>query len=113
MNAVTNKNRYPIPLIFKTLGKLAGAVQYTKLDVIYAFNRIRMRKSYEWLIVFNSKYGQFKYLVMPFRLCNAPSIFQGYINGSLQECLDMFCTTYLNNVLIYSTKEEDHTSYVL
>ena len=40
LNAVTVKNRYPIPLILETLGKLASAVRYIKLDVIHAFNRI-------------------------------------------------------------------------
>ena len=85
LNAVTVKNRYPISLISETLGKLAGAVKYTKLDVIHAFNRIRMREGHEWLTAFNSRYGQFEYLVMPFGLCNAPETFQGYINESLRE----------------------------
>ena len=38
LNAVTVKNRYPIPLILETLEKLTGAVKYTKLDIIHAFN---------------------------------------------------------------------------
>ena len=38
LNAVIVKNRYPIPLILEKLGKLAGAVKYTKLDIIHAFN---------------------------------------------------------------------------
>ena len=113
MNAVTIKNRYPIPLILETLGKLTGAVIYTKLDVIHAFNRIPMKKNHKWLTAFNSRYGQFEYLVMPFGLCNAPGTFQGYINESLREYLDVFCTAYLDNVLIYSSKEEDHASHVL
>ena len=83
LNAVTVKNRFPIPLISETLGKLAGAVRYTKLDVIHAFNRIQMKEDHEWLTAFNSRYGQFEYLVIPFGLCNAPGTFQGYINESL------------------------------
>ena len=50
---------------------------------------------------------------MPFGLCNAPGTFQGYINESLREYLDVFCTAYLDDILIYSSKEEDHASYVL
>ena len=113
LNAVTVKNRFPIPLISETLGKLAGAVRYTKLDVIHAFNRIRMKEGHEWLTAFNSRYGQFEYLVMLFGLCNAPRTFQGYINESLREYLNVFCTAYLDDVLIYSTKEEDHADHVL
>ena len=113
LNAVTVKNRFPIPLILETLGKLAGAVRYTKLDVIHAFNRIRIKESHKWLTAFNSRYGQFEYLVMPFGLCNAPGTFQGCINDSLREYLDVFCTAYLDDVLIYSTRKEDHASHVL
>ena len=112
-NAVTVKNRFPIPLISKTLGKLAGAVRYTKLDVIHAFNRIRIKEDHEWLTAFNSRYGQFEYLVMPFCLCNALGTFQGYINEFLREYLDVFCTAYLDDVLIYTSKDEDHASHML
>ena len=50
---------------------------------------------------------------MPFGLCNAPGTFQGYINESLRKYLDVFCTAYLDDILIYSTKKEDHASHVL
>ena len=112
LNAVTVKNRYLIPLISETLGKLAGAVRYTKLDVIHAFNKIRMKEGHKWLTVFNSQCGQFEYLVMPSGLCNASGTFQGYINESLQEYLNIFCTAYLDDVLIYSNNEADHADHV-
>ena len=47
LNAVTVKNRFLISLILETLSKLAGAVRYTKLDVIHTFDRIQMKKSHE------------------------------------------------------------------
>ena len=72
-----------------------------------------MKEGHKWLTAFNSRYGQFEYLVMPFGLCNAPGTFQDYINEFLREYLDVFCTAYLDNVLIYSTKEKDHEDYVL
>ena len=112
LNAVMVKNRYLIPLISETLGKLAGSVRYTKLDVIHAFNRIRMKEDHKWLTAFNSRYGQFEYLVMLFGLCNALGTFQGYINESLREYLDVFCTAYLDDVLIYISKEKEHADHV-
>ena len=44
LNVVTIKNWYPIPLINKTLGKLAHAIRFTKLNIIAAFNRMRMKE---------------------------------------------------------------------
>ena len=65
------------------------------------------------MIVFNIRHGQFEYLIMPFGLCNVPETFQSYINNSLREYLDVFCTAYLDDVLVYNTKEEEHTRHVL
>ena len=72
-----------------------------------------MKESHKWLMAFNSRYGQFEYLVMPFGLCNALGTFQGSINESLREYLDVFCTAYLDDVLIYSNNEAEHMDHVL
>lgn len=49
---------------------------------------------------------------MPFGLTNAPSTFQSYINSTLQDYLDIFCTPYLDDGLIYSNTIEEHHSHV-
>jgi len=49
---------------------------------------------------------------MPFNLCNALSTFQNYINNALSKYPDIFCTAYLDNVLIYSDSVEEHCIYV-
>ena len=74
-NVITVKNKYSILLINKILGKLLNARHFTKLNIIYAFDRICIKKSQEWLIVFNTKYDQFEYLVLPFGLYNALRMF--------------------------------------
>jgi hypothetical protein len=75
LNAVTIKNRYPIPLIQETLSRLSKAKYYTKLNIIAAFNRLRIAEGDEWLTAFRTRYRLFEYLVMPFGLANAPSTF--------------------------------------
>jgi hypothetical protein len=44
---ITIKNRYPLPLLQKTLFKLSTAKFYTKLNIIHVFNRIRIKKGQE------------------------------------------------------------------
>ena len=51
------------------------AVWFTKLDIVVAFNRIRMAAGEEWITAFCTRLGLFEYLVIPFGLANAPSIF--------------------------------------
>lgn len=112
LNTITVKNRYPIPLISETLDRLSNARYFTKLDVISAFNRIRIAEGDEWKTAFRTRYGLYESLVMPFGLTNAPSTFQNYINTNLREYLDKFCTAYLDDVLVYSNPKEEHRIHV-
>jgi len=113
LNEITIKNRYPIPLVSETLSRLSQAKIFSKFDIIHAFNRIRMKEGQEWLTAFNTRYGQFEYLVMPFGLCNALATFQNYINDTIREFLDYFATAYIDDILVYSDNENDHTGHVL
>ena len=112
LNALTTKNQYPLPLIRETLSRLSKARFFTKLDVIAAFNRIRMAKGDEYLTAFRTRYGLFQYNVMPFGLTGAPSTFQHYINDTLREFLDVFATAYLDDILIYSESIKEHRQHV-
>ena len=49
---------------------------------------------------------------MLFGLCNGPASFQNYINNTLHEYLDDFCTVYLDDILIYSDNEAEHEIHI-
>ncbi|TKA72817.1 hypothetical protein B0A49_05481 [Cryomyces minteri] len=111
LNAITVNDRYPLPLIKETLDRMSKAVIFSKLDVIDAFNRLRIAENEEWKTAFRTRYGLFEYLVLPFGLANAPSSFQHYINDTLHEYLDIFCTAYVDDVLVYSNSVEEHRKH--
>ena len=54
-------------------------------------------------IAFRTRYGLFKWLVMPFGLKGAPATFQRFINWVLREYLDDFCSAYMDDIIIYSS----------
>ena len=60
-----------------------------------------MKKGEKWKTAFWTKYGLYKYLIMPFRLTNAPVTFQVLINDTLRELLNEGVLAYLNDILIY------------
>ena len=112
LNAIMIKNCYLLPLIRETLNQMSKTQYFTKLDVVAAFNKLQMIKKDEWLTVFHTHYDLYKYLVMLFELFNAPVLFQNYINDILQDYLDVFCTTYINDILIYSDILKEHRQHV-
>ena len=112
LNALTTKNRYPLPLIRETLNLLASSTVFTKLDVIAAFNKLRMAEGEEWKTAMRTRYGLFESLVMPFGLSGSPSTWQRFINDTLREYLDVFCTAYVDDILIFSKNKKEHKDHV-
>lgn len=109
LNAITVPDRYPLPLFKETLRQLSKARWFSKLDVKSAFHRIRIREGDEWMTAFRCRLGLFEWLVTPFGLVNAPATFQRYINEQLREHLDIDATAYMDDVLAYTSgNEEDH-----
>jgi hypothetical protein len=91
LNEITIKNWYPLPLIHETLDRFAKAKLYTKLDLGWRYNQIRMAKGEEWKTACRTRYGLFKYIFLPFGLTNAPATFQHLIYNTLCEYLAVFC----------------------
>jgi hypothetical protein len=112
LNAITTKDRYPLPLMKETLNNLKGMKYFTKIDIISAFNNLRIAKGQEYLTAFRTRLGLFESLVMPFGLTGAPASFQRFINDTLREYLDCFCTAYLDDILIYSRTRAEHIEHV-
>jgi hypothetical protein len=54
------------------------------------------------MTAFYTRYRLYEWLVTPFGLANAPSIFQKYINYALRDYLDEFYLVYINDVLVYT-----------
>jgi hypothetical protein len=112
LNNATVKDRYPLPLVKESLNNLRGMKYFTKLDIISAFNNVRIKEGQEYLTAFRTRFGLFESLVMPFGMTGAPATFQRFMNDTLREYLDLFCTAYLDDILIYSRTKEEHLIHV-
>jgi hypothetical protein len=113
LNKLTRKDRYPLPLIQETLNRIGKAKWFTKMDVIAAFHKVRIKEGDEWKTAFRTRFGLFEWLVTPFGLANAPSTFQRYINLTLQEFLDDFVSAYVDDVLVFTDgTREQHREHV-
>ena len=112
LNAITKRNRYPLPLIDQVMAQVSGCKYFTKLDIISAFNKIRMDPTSEEASSFLTQFGMYCYQVLPFGLTNGPASWQRYINEVLFEYLDKFCQAYVDDILIYSRARKEHHQHV-
>ncbi len=112
LNALIKKDRYSIFLIDEVLAWIQDSKYLTWLNIIVAFNKLRMSSESEDLTTFVTFFDVYKYKVMLFELINESAFFQHYINNVLFECLHKFCQTYLNDILIYSKILKKHRIHV-
>jgi len=98
LNAITVKNKYPLPLI----SQLCRAWYFIKLDV-------RIKPGDEWKAAFRTNRGLFEPLVMFFRMTNSPAIFQTMMNNVFRTIIaEGIVIVYLDDILIFMETEEEH-----
>jgi RNase H-like domain found in reverse transcriptase/Reverse transcriptase (RNA-dependent DNA polymerase)/Integrase zinc binding domain/Chromo (CHRromatin Organisation MOdifier) domain len=109
LNAITRKNRYPLPLIDDLIHRLKGARYFTKLDVRWGYNNVRIKEGDEWKAAFRTNRGLFEPLVMYFGLTNSPATFQTMMNDIFHDLImEGVVCIYLDDILIFTDTLEEH-----
>ena len=109
LNEYTVKNRYPLPLASDIVNRLKGARLFTKFDVRWGYNNIRIKKGDEWKAAFTTNRGLFEPQVMLFGLTNSPATFQALMNTIFVDLVAAGqVAVYLDDILIYSVTREEH-----
>ncbi|KAF8684327.1 hypothetical protein RHS04_01435 [Rhizoctonia solani] len=112
LNNQTKKNVYPLPRPDDLMAQLRGAKVFTKLDLRWGYNNVRVKKGNKWKTTFRTKYGLYKSLVMTFGLTNTPASFQHFMNDLFKDLLDVCVIIYLDDILIYLKDDVTHTQHV-
>jgi hypothetical protein len=101
LNKVNIKNKYPLPNIDGLLDQLKGAIIFSKIDLRSSYHQVRIKEEYVNKTTFRTKYGNYKFMVVPFGLSNAPTIFMCWMNGVFKEYLEKFVIVFLDGTLNY------------
>ena len=109
LNAHTKKDSYPLPWIQKALESMAGAMHFSTMDFKSGFWQVKMTPESQQYTTFTmGNLGCYKFTCMPFGLCNALATFQHLMQNTLGELNLMYCTIYLDNVIVFGHLEEEH-----
>jgi hypothetical protein len=108
LNAVTIKNKYPVPRIAILFDQLAGAQVFSMIDLRSGYHQIKIRVEDIPMTAFTTRDGLYEYIVMSFGLTNALAHFMYLMNSIFMLELDQFIVVFIDNILVYLKSMKEH-----
>jgi len=113
LNDQTVKNNYPLPLITDLIDNMWSKRVFTKMDLWWGFNNIRIKEGDEWKGAFTTHMGSFEPTVMFFGMTNSPAMFQAMMNEILRDMINKGkVAAFVDDMLVETEIEERHNKIV-
>jgi hypothetical protein len=112
LNAITIRNKYPLPRIDILFDQLAGAKVFSRVDLRSGYHQIKIHPEDVPKTAFSTRYELYEYLVMSFGLTNATAHFMYLMNSVFMLELDKFVVVFIDDILIYSKSEEENAQHL-
>ena len=113
LNNQTVKNNYPLPLITELINNMGDKKVFTKIDLRWGFNNMRIKEGDKWKGAFMMYVGSFELTVMFFGMTNLPEIFQAIMNKILRDLINKGkVVAFVDDVLVGIETEEGHNEIV-
>ena len=113
LNDQTVKNNYPLPLITDLIDNMGSKRVFTKMDLWWGFNNIRIKEGDEWKGAFTTHVGSFEPTVMFFGMTNSPAMFQAMMNEILRDMINKGkVAAFVDDMLVETEIEERHNKIV-
>jgi hypothetical protein len=112
LNAVTIKNKYPLPRIDDLIDQLRQAKYFSKIDLRSGYHQMKIRPEDIHKTAFVTRYGQYEYMVVSFGLPNAPTYFMNMMNKVFMDELDKCVVVFIDDILVYSHTAEEHGKHL-
>lgn len=107
LNKYTVDEIHPLPVISSILGKLKDCKYFAKMDLRNGFYQIQIHPADRAKTAFITRDGLFQFKRMPFGLKNAPAIFQKTMESILAGLVDVNCSIYIDDLLVYGKTEDE------
>jgi hypothetical protein len=112
LNRVTIKNKYPVPRIDNLFDQLKGASVFLNIDLLLGYHQLKEQEEDISKTAIRTRYGHYEFLVTPFELTNAPSIFMDLMNRVFHKYLDSFEVIFIDGILVYSANPIEHKEHL-
>ena len=113
LNRQTVKNNYPLPLITELVDNMGSKRVFTKMDLRWGYNNVRVKEEDKWKAAFTTHVGSFEPVVMFFGMTSSPATFQAMMNKILRDMINEGkVVAFVDDVLVGTDTEEGHDEVV-
>jgi hypothetical protein len=112
LNKVVIKNQYLFPRIDNLFDQMKGGTVFSKIDLRSGYHQLQIKEEDIPKTAFKTRFGHYKFTVLPFGLTNALGVFMSLMNGVFREYLDKFVQVFIDDILIYSQTMEEHDKHL-
>ena len=112
LNKVTVKNKYPLLMIDDLFDQLRESCVFSKIDLRTGYNQLGTKGEDILKTAFRTRYGHYEFLVIPFGLTKAPTVFMDLMNRVFKPYLDQFVVVFIDDILVYSKNKEEHEKHL-
>ena len=113
LNEWTIKNNYPLPLISDVIKNIGAKKVFTKIDLRWGYNNIRIKEEDKWKAAFTNPEGSFEPTVIFFGLTNSPATFQAMMNELLRDLINTEkVAAFIDNIIVGMEDKEEHNKLV-
>ena len=112
LNQVIIKNKYPLPKIDDLFDQLRNANIFSKIDLRSRYHQLKIRAEDVAKTTFRTWFGHYEFLVMPFNLTNAPTVYMNLMNRIFHQYLNQCVVVFIDDILVYSANEDDHKQHL-
>jgi len=107
------KNNYLLPLISDLIDSIGKKKVFTKMDLCWRYNNVRIKERDKWKTVFSMPKGSFEPTVMFFGLTNSPAIFQAMMNNLLRDLVvEEKVAVFIDDMMVATESEEEYNEIV-
>ena len=111
LNKLTVNNKYLLPKIDDLFDQLKGTSIFSKIDLRSGYHQLRIKDADVHKTAFRTRYGHYEFLVMTFRLTNAPVAFMDLMNHIFRH-VDQFVVVFIDDILVYSKDRKNHHTHL-
>jgi hypothetical protein len=94
-----------MPRIDDLFDQMKGATVFSKIDLRSGYHQLRIKEGDIPKTAFQTQFGHYKFVIVPFGLTNVPAVFMSLMNGVFQKYLDHFVQVFLDDTHLFQERK--------